>query len=222
MRLVVGPLPASVYWRRRAMVLGGVALAILIIVYSCGVAGRPSDGAGTSPSQKPANAPASATPSATPSRAPIAPAGLLSSSPTPPAIADAQLCTDAELTVTAVPGKTTLPRGTELLIRLLIKNTSSRACTRDIGPDQQELYIKVGTEMIFSSDHCDGPTGSEPRSFPPGHERSYDVLWNGKSSSSCSTTQKRTPDGPIPAAGEYLLFGRVGTDLSEPVTLKLQ
>jgi hypothetical protein len=217
MRLVVGPLPASVYWRRRAMVLGGVALAVFMIVYSCGTAGTSSDGTGASPSQKPGNPQASATPS----RAPDAPAGLLGSSATPTPIVDAELCTDAELTVTAVPGKTTLPRGTELSIKLLIKNTSSRTCSRDIGPDQQELYIKVGTEVVFSSDHCDGPTGSELRSFPPGHERSYDVAWNGKSSSSCSTTQKRTPDGPIPSAGDYLLFGRVGTDLSEPVTVKL-
>jgi hypothetical protein len=104
---------------------------------------------------------------------------------------------------------------------LLIKNTSNRTCSRDVGPDQQELYIKYGTETVFSSDHCDGPTGSDLRSFPPGHERSYDVTWNGKSSSSCSATSKRTPDGPIPQAGEYQLFGRVGTDRSEPVTLKL-
>ena len=35
MRLVVGPLPASVYWRRRVMVLAGVLLGVLIVVYSC-------------------------------------------------------------------------------------------------------------------------------------------------------------------------------------------
>lgn len=202
------------------MVLGGVVLAVLMIVYSCGAAGNSNggNGSGAPPSTKPN---ASHAPTATPSRAPVAPAALVSASPTPAAVVDAQLCTDAELLVTAVPGKTTLPRGTELFIKLLIKNTSSRSCTRDVGPDQQELYIKVGTEVVFSSDHCDGPTGSDLRTFPPQHERSVDVFWNGKSSSSCSTTQKRTPDGPVPAAGEYQLFGRVGTDLSEPVTLKL-
>ncbi|HZM82331.1 MAG TPA: hypothetical protein VFC19_41965, partial [Candidatus Limnocylindrales bacterium] len=128
---------------------------------------------------------------------------------------------DAELLVTAVAAKTTMPRGSEISFKLLIKNTSNRSCTRDVGPDQQELYIKLGTLVIFSTDHCDGPTGGDLRTFPPQHERSTDALWNGKSSSSCSTTQRRTPDGPPPEAGEYLLFGRVGTDLSEPVTLKL-
>jgi hypothetical protein len=218
MRLVVGPLPASVYWRRRAMVLGGVACAIIMIIYSCGVASQTSSGASGSG----ATPTARVTSPSSPSAAPVAPAEAASPTPSPaPVVVDAQVCTDAELLVTAVPGKTTVPRGTELSIRLLIKNTSSRACTRDVGPDQQELYIKLGTDVIFSSDHCDGPTGSEPRTFPPQHERSVDVSWNGKTSTSCSTTQRRTPDGPVPEARDYQLFGRVGTDLSEPVTLTL-
>ncbi|HEX6686747.1 MAG TPA: hypothetical protein VF062_28540 [Candidatus Limnocylindrales bacterium] len=224
MRLVVGPLPASVYWRRRALVLGGVVLVVFMIVYSCGKAGESSNDAGVTPSPKPSNT-AVSTPTQNPSRAPVAPAGQLSTSPaaSPPVVAEAQVCTNAELTVTAQPARTTLPRGAELPIKLLIKNTSGRTCSRDIGPDQQELYIKLGTstQTVFSSDHCDGPTGSEMRSFPPGHERSYDIVWNGKSSSSCSTTSKRTPDGPTPDAGDYQLFGRVGSDLSEPVTVKL-
>lgn len=221
MRLVVGPLPASVYWRRRAMVLGGVVLAVLMIVYSCGAAGKTPNGAAGSGATPSAGSEASTAPSsATPSRAPVAPAAIVSASPTP-AIVDAQLCTDAELLVTAVPGKATLQRGSDMYFKLLIKNTSSRSCTRDVGPDQQELYIKLGTMVVFSSDHCDGPTGSEMRTFPPQHERSVDVFWNGKSSTSCSATQKRTPDGPVPEAGDYQLFGRVGTDLSEPITIKL-
>jgi hypothetical protein len=203
------------------MVLGGVVLAVLMIVYSCGAASKtPSsaNGSGATPSVKPAG---SSTPSVTPSRAPVAPAAVVSGNPTPAAVVDAQLCTNEELQVTAVPAKTTMPRGTELYFKLLIKNTSSRSCTRDVGPDQQELYIKMGTQLVFSTDQCDGPTGSEVRTFPPSHERSIDVYWNGKSSSSCSTTQRRTPDGPVPEVGEYVLLGRVGTDLSEPVTLKL-
>ncbi len=220
MRLVVGPLPASVYWRRRALVLGGVALVVALIVYSCATTGKTSATPGGSAT--PVAPPATSTP--TPASSPtavVAPAGVKSATPGPPPVVDAATCTDGELSVTAVPAKTTTPRGTELLIKLLIKNTSQRTCNRDIGPDQQELYVVVGTERVWSSDHCDGPTGSDQRSFPPGHERSYEVIWNGKSSSSCSSTTKRTPDGPVPAAGEYQLLGRVGTDISEPVLLKL-
>jgi hypothetical protein len=224
MRLVVGPLPASVYWRRRAMVLGGVVLAVFMIVYSCEVAGMTSNagnGSGATPSTGQGQG-VSSEPSVPPSRAPAAPAGAASQNPSPTAaVVDANLCTDSELLVTAVTAKTTVQRGSEMHFKLLIKNTSSRSCSRDVGPDQQELYIKLGTYVVFSSDHCDGPTGSEVRTFPSQHERSVEIVWNGKSSVSCSTTQKRTPNGPEPDAGEYQLLGRVGTDLSEPVTLKL-
>jgi hypothetical protein len=85
----------------------------------------------------------------------------------------------------------------------------------------QELRIVLGTEKLWSSDDCGGLTGSDVRQFPPNLERSYEVIWNGHSSSACSATQKRTPTGPTPTPGtEYQLLGRVGTDLSEPVTLK--
>lgn len=226
MRLVVGPLPASVYWRRRALVLGGAALAVTMIVYSCGAYGKSATSQGQpspTPPRSEAAAPASQTPSPlAATKAPgNVPAGVPATPTAAPPVTDAQLCTDAELSVTAAPGKSSLVRGTDLLLKLFIKNTSGRTCSRDIGFDQQELYVKLGTQVIFSSDHCDGPTGSEVRSFPPGHERSYELLWNGKSSSSCATATKRTPNGPVPEAGDYQLFGRVGTDISEPVTLKL-
>ncbi|WP_117215424.1 hypothetical protein [Allorhizocola rhizosphaerae] len=217
MRLVVGPLPASVYWRRRALVLGGVALVVAMIVYSCATTDKTAATPG--PASSPTPAP-DTTPSPSPSAGVVAPAVVTSSSPTqPPPAVDASTCTDAELSVTAVPAKTTAPSGAELHIKLLIKNTSQRSCTRDIGPDQQELYIVDGANRVWSSDHCDGPTGSELRTFPAGHERSYEVVWNGKSSSSCAA--RRAPDGPTPTPGEYQLLGRVGTDLSQPVTLKL-
>jgi hypothetical protein len=130
-------------------------------------------------------------------------------------------CTDAEVSVKAVPAKTTVARGTDLQITLLIKNISNRACSRDVGADQQELRVVLGTEKMWSSDDCDGPTGTDVRTFPPNHERSYNAVWNGNRSSSCSTTVKRTPTGPQPEPGEYQLFGRVGTDLSDPVVLKI-
>ena len=35
MRLTVGPLPPAVYWRRRAVVLGGVIAVIFTLTYAC-------------------------------------------------------------------------------------------------------------------------------------------------------------------------------------------
>lgn len=217
MRLVVGPLPASVYWRRRAMVLGGVALAVTMIVYSCGSTDK-------TPKAEATSSPAAGTPSPTVTEeGVIAPVGQTTPTPSPSPLpaADPQMCTDDELKVTAEPEKTTMPAGSEILVKLIVKNTSNRSCRRDVGADHQELYLVLGTERIWSSDHCDGPTGSDMRSLPAGHERSYQTHWNGRSSTSCTQAKNPSPDGPTPPPGQYQLFGRIGTDLSEPVTLTL-
>ena len=217
MRLVVGPLPASVYWRRRAVVLGGALLGVLIVVYSCNAAGR------TNPAADPTGAatPGESTPSASPTPPAATETAQSPATTIAPVIVDANTCTDAEISVKAVGPKGALAKGEEVQLTLLIKNISNRQCTRDVGADQQELRIVLGTEKVWSSDDCDGPTGTDVRTFPPNHERSYVARWNGKSSSICSSTVRHTPAGPEPAAGDYQLIGRVGTDLSEPVTLKI-
>lgn len=199
------------------MVLGGVVLAVLIITYSCTTAAKTVD-----PKAVKTQTPGPIT-TVSPSAQGVAPVNQVSASPTgePSPVPDAGTCTDAELKVTPVPAKTTMAPGTEILIKLLIKNISNRTCNRDVGADMQELRIVLGTEKLWSSDDCGGLTGSDVRQFPPNLERSYEVIWNGHSSSSCSPTQKRTPTGPTPEQGkEYQLFGRVGTALSEAVTLK--
>jgi hypothetical protein len=215
MRLVVGPLPASVYWRRRALVVGGLLLAVLIVTYSCTLAAKTVD-------PKAAKTTAGPITTVSPTARGVVPVNQVSASPTEPSpIPNAETCADGELKVTPVPAKTSMAPGTEIQIKLLIKNISTRTCNRDVGADMQELRIVLGTEKLWSSDDCGGLTGSDVRQFPPNLERSYEVTWNGRSSSACSPTQKRTPTGPLPGQGsEYQLFGRVGTALSEPVTLK--
>ncbi|GIH08381.1 hypothetical protein Rhe02_64480 [Rhizocola hellebori] len=200
------------------MVLAGALLGVLIVVYSCNVSGK------TSPAAEPSKTPTAASkPASSPSptaQAAMTPAAVVSPTATV-AVAAADMCTDAEISVKAVPAKTTIVAGTDVQITLLIKNISNRSCSRDVGADQQELRVVLGTEKIWSSDDCDGPTGTELRTFPPNHERSYNAMWNGESSTKCSTTAKRTPTGPAPEPGEYQLIGRVGTDKSDPVTLKI-
>ncbi|WP_191844270.1 hypothetical protein [Catellatospora chokoriensis] len=235
MRLIVGPLPAAVYWRRRAMVLGALLVAVLMItlmVRGTGSGGAPqpsANGTTASAGVSPASAAGQPgpSPSASPSDSVITPVSELPPSPSPDAEGegegenDPNACTDAEIKVTAKPTQTTLKRGSDLLITLLIKNTSNRTCTRDVGADLQELRILKSTEKVWSSDDCGGPRGHEVRSFPPAHERSYTVVWNGHSSSACEKSIKRVPDGPVPPAGEYRLYARVGTAISASVTLKL-
>lgn len=101
-------------------------------------------------------------------------------------------------------------------LHLKIKNRSERTCSRDVGADAQELFIKSGAEKIWSSDTCGTGKGSDPQSFTPGFERSYQVGWNGRDSTKCANG---VAAGPNPQAGTYQVFARVGTKLSEPVKL---
>lgn len=217
MRLTVGPLPPAVYWRRRALVLGVLLVVIVLLAYSCGDSGgsngKPRNAGATSAAPQGAGAAAtesdqSPTPSTSTSPA---------ASPTPARVTpDRTFCTDNELQVTPAPANRRLARGATTQIVLKIQNRSGRTCKRDVGADQQELYIveNGGAQKIWSSDDCGGPRGTKVQSFTPGLEVAYTATWNGRQSTNCK-------DRPLPAAGEYQLYGRLGTKRSEPVTITL-
>ena len=224
MRLTVGPLPPAVYWRRRAVVLGALLLVVMVVTYSCG--GSPQSGATsqnpatTSPDIEPTSTVTLLTPEtgSAPTTGPAAtsPTAAATTGPAPQTGA----CTDSEMSVIPVPARATARTGEQLDIRLRIKNISSRTCSRDVGADLQELRIVKGAtaEKIWSSDDCGGARGTDVRSFPPNHENEYLVTWNGRASTKCTGG---APGGPVPAAGEYRVFGRLGTKLSNPVRLTL-
>ncbi|WP_320067805.1 hypothetical protein [Micromonospora sp. RTGN7] len=248
MRLTVGPLPPAVYWRRRVVVLGAGLLFLIVLLYSCnGVgdtgttpqskstptataapgAGDPpaapapsgsvlfpqtgappdgSDGSGGDPDSSAAPAP---TAGPVGNDGPAAPAGPGSGDGT---------CTDAEISVTPVALSTSVPEKTGVSLQLKIKNKSNRTCSRDVGANSQELYVKAGAEKVWSSDTCGNVKGSDVQSFTPGFERSYQVDWNGRDSSQC---KDGLASGPFPKAGAYQVFGRLDTKLSEPAKLTI-
>jgi hypothetical protein len=229
MRLTVGPLPSAVYWRRRAVVLGALFIVLIVLFTTCGgpdgsgaskTGATPSPTAGTpepSPSVLTPDASGSATaaPTTPPAEDPD-PTVSATSAAAPPA--GDETCTDAELKVTPVPSLTTAPAGQTFVIRLRIKNESDRTCTRDVGPDLQEIYIKQGARTIWSSDKCGLYKGSDPQPFTPNFEREYTATWNGQMSTSCSGA---SADGGAPKPGQYEVYGRVGTDTSTAVKLTL-
>jgi hypothetical protein len=221
MRLTVGPLPPAVYWRRRALVLGALLLVVIVLSYSCGGSGESGASPHTDNATSAATSPSTAT---TPPPANGEPTSAAPTGATPVASATAAAaatgpCTDAEMSVTPIPAKTTAVAGSSISIRLKIKNVSNRTCRRDVGADLQELRIvKGGTaEKVWSSDDCASARGNDVQSFPPGFVREYLVTWNGKASTSCTAGM---PNGEV-APGEYQLFGRLGTKLSNPVRLTL-
>ena len=131
-------------------------------------------------------------------------------------VSDDGTCTDSELLVTPVAVPATAQRGTVVTLRLKVKNVSNRTCSRDVGADLQELYVKSGAEKIWSSDTCGTGKGSDVQSFTPNFERSYELGWNGKLDNKCANG---LANGDFAAIGAYQVFARVGTKISEPVKL---
>ncbi|MBV1854661.1 PQQ-dependent sugar dehydrogenase [Catellatospora tritici] len=131
-------------------------------------------------------------------------------------------CTDGDLLVTARAGKTELAKGVGTSLTLVIKNSSKQACSRDVGADMQELFITHGTDKVWSSDDCGAPRGHQVMNLAAGRELVVTVGWNGKSSSACVKGALRVAAGPVFKPGEYTLYGRVGSDRSMPVKIKVK
>jgi hypothetical protein len=251
MRTTVGPLPPAVYWRRRAVVLGALLLVVILLFVACSGGNDKNNNQGqNTSSQSPIPAPSSSTPEDEPSFTDARPGAGGPSLPAPgdlqPTLGDGSadgtgasaapngqnqagtnanvtaptgaICADNEMSVIPAPAATTVRRGTPVVIRLTIKNISARTCSRDVGADPQEIYLDQGPRKYWSSDTCSTARSSDVRQFAPGAERQYSVTWNGRQSSKCVGGQAA---GPAPPPGQFQIRGRLGTKVSDPVTLTI-
>jgi hypothetical protein len=215
MKLTVGPLPAGVYWRRRAIIGGALLIVLMLLWAQC---------SGPDPKRTPASAQspsagATATANPTPTVQTPTTGDPVTSAPassSAPAVASTlPVCADADLSLAAAPEQAMQFRGAYLKFTLKIKNVSARECTRDLGADHQELYLQVGALKMWSSDHCDAPHGSQPTTLKPSIEVSFSTTWNGKASNNGCVNRE------IPPAGKYELVGRLATKFSAPVQVQL-
>jgi hypothetical protein len=229
MKLTVGPLPAAVYWRRRAVVLAGVLIVVLLTIYSCGTGSDPNPAgkdakrsASPSPVIYPSDDASSEEPPAD-SGDPGVPAdgsgpgagsgsgsGSGSSTNAPP-------CADSDIAIVPKPAHTETPEGARLRINLEITNVSERACKRDIGADQQEVRLMRDDTRIWSSDDCHPQTGSQVEVLSPDETiQRFWVTWDGKTSApKCEGTRK------VVQEGSYDIVARLGNVVSKPVNLKV-
>ena len=97
-----------------------------------------------------------------------------------------------------------------------IENTSSTACTRDIGAAQNTLLITSGAARVWSSDDCSPGGAPQVVTMAPGHSYSVSVTWLGKlSQKGCP------PNEPSATKGTYKLTGRNGEVTSAPAVFDL-
>jgi hypothetical protein len=101
-------------------------------------------------------------------------------------------------------------------LRMRIENTSSKACTRDLGAAQNELTITSGSAHVWSSDDCNPGGTPQVETLAPGQSYSVAVTWLGKlSQPGCPANQ------PNATKGTYKLVGRNGTIHSTPAAFSL-
>jgi len=242
MNFTVGPLPPSVYWRRRAFVAGAIVLVIVLLAYSCsGSGGSGSSNTAHTPASHAAsgvNAPvgivspassAPVVPSQPPSLLPSAPPSLTPSmTPTatphsaPPATNNG-MCTDAQIQVTPVISATSsasgrLIHGGTFDLKLKVRNISHTTCKRDVGSVPEELRVTSGKTKIWSSDDCVKTHGKahDIRTFAPNIQIYADVKWDTYDITTHSCQKSAYPA----KTGTYTLTGRVGTK-SATTTFKI-
>lgn len=234
----VGPLPAAVYWRRRAVVLGVLAALLLVTIYACGDSGGEGGGTPTADDRSSSPAPLpietstpdggagdSSPPEGDDSSDSSDPGGAEPDSaqpdpgqqlpPAPPATEVAE-CPDSALLLTAAPVKPAYPAGAHARFNLVIKNVSDEPCKRDLGADQQELRLMYGKQRFWSSDDCSPAHGSRVVVLRASESFRFWVVWDGKSSApGCKAARAAAKPGT------YQLLGRLANKLSPPATLKL-
>jgi hypothetical protein len=232
----VGPLPPSVYWRRRALVAGIVLL--VIVLGWIALPGGADDGgrretaaAAGSPTATPTGAPTSlaATPPAgDPGRAgdgepaattTAAPAPTTTPPPPPRTTRPAAPgpCSDRSLALRVAPERLTYAVGQQPVLDLQVRNVSKAACVRDLGAAQQEILVYRGSQRLWSSNDCYPEGEKRTEVLTPNAARSFEVTWSGLGSRPrCAGVRTRV------GAGSYTLVARLGTLVSPrtPLTLR--
>jgi len=166
-----GPLPRSVYWRRRAIAAAACVLAVVLLAWIIGALVGSADehpvrGAGDSrqlaaaPSSPPpsdrrsetpsasasASATAAPTSAASPTSSAAAPTGSPTTKPAPKPTPTAppgppKACADEKIRVAARPGVASYRVGERPLLRLVVVNVGKLPCIRDLSRKLREMVI---------------------------------------------------------------------------------
>jgi len=211
----IGPEEPVVYWRRRLLV--GLAslltLFLLAQLFSVGDDGNPAAAAipATTSSATPLVV-ASATPGASglPIPASTGPTTLSTQTlqptaqPTVQVVAEGE-CSDAQISMQVEIDRTTTAVGEGVHIKMILKNTSTTTCKRDVGSGANEITVISGPALIWSTDHCNASTEKDLKEFAPGQEWSVNVVWIGKQ------TAKGCKVRNMAESGAYWAHGRNGS-----------
>jgi hypothetical protein len=184
--------------------------------------GEATAAAATSSASTPARTPAleRVVPSVASVSAPTPPETLaaesLPSATTPPAPAAGDPCSDDMISL-EVRTPPTVPPGSKPTFELLVANVSAVPCVRalDKGLQELQLFDSAGAR-VWGSNDCFPEFTTDSRTLGPGEVVAFPVLWGGLTSEPTCTAARSTP-----AAGAYVLRGRLDSKVSADVPLTI-
>ncbi|WP_410874411.1 hypothetical protein [Nocardia sp. A7] len=215
-----GPLSPEIYWRRRALAIGVIVVALAIVIWLVTMVARGGDSAGadsaaatTTTSAESSASATSSTPSST-SATPSSGAPATTSAAAQPA---AQPCQDQSLALKVTVGQPTYKVGDQPAFGTVITNISSAACSRDLGAGPQFLvYTLDGQRRLWASNDCNEDGPAEMKTLKAGEQLSYKGTWFGTTSQpQCAGDRLQVP------AGAYMVVAELGAvrSAAEPFNL---
>jgi hypothetical protein len=191
-----------------------------------GTAARPGadsvSGAGQPGGARPGIVPPGPPPGATPGPAPGATATssppASAPAPAPPSAAPAPpRCADGDLRVAARTDKPRYPVGDHPLFSLVITNTGSAPCVRDLDAARQAMaVVRKPGDGLWGSNDCSPAHTSDVRTLAPGQDTVFTVRWGGRTSEpGCSGDRAVVPPG------DYQLLTRLDGTVSAPARFTL-
>jgi hypothetical protein len=224
----VGSHPPSVYWVRRAVLLGALLLVVVLVVALVSAArggaaedqaagadaaasstDGTTDGAGDDTADEAGDASADATGDS-------AAEGAESPQPEPEPAAPSD-CAPTDLTVTLESDAERYADGADPTFTVTFTNSSAETCLVEAGNGSQALVITSGSDRIWSSHDCPAVAGgSRPLLLPPGAQESGRVAWpRVRSDEKCSG------ELPEPRPGTYTAMAVMGGAQSGTVVFTL-
>ncbi|MBM7791337.1 hypothetical protein [Tenggerimyces flavus] len=195
----VGPLPASVYWVRRALALALVGLATWLLI-SVLPFGAPGSGDAAPPAPTPgADRPVTTTsprPSASTSTKP-APQPKPTAKPKPkPKPTGTPICPDSVVSIAADAKNSKSPAGKPVLIEVELENTASVACRVTVDAKSLQVTVTSGKDQIWTTEHCVAAINPGPFTLQAGKVRTLGIVWMGeRSKKGCPTGQQKSLPG---------------------------
>lgn len=206
----VGDLSASVYWRRRVLLLAAFALAVVslyAVLFHHNADNKATSGSSAPPSQTTGGTSGGATTSSQSSSSTAATSPSQSSTTTAPPAA----CTAAQLAIAAATDKPTYAVGDRPKVALLVTNNGTAPCVTDLADQQIELRVFSGSARVWGSHDCAIEPGTSKETLPVGQQIRREIEWSGLSSQpGCTGIRQRV------SAGSYTLFALLNGHQGKP------